>query len=750
MKSIKDWFSYDVLSKSLLSARPFSFFYEESSDGELSNQDSRMSLSATSTANHSSDVPQPVASENSYVAQYDQIDKDVDPLTQIEILQIKFLRIIQRISISASNPLVSQVLYRLQLASLIRAGETNSKKPTLKPNQALEIASSLEAANPLNLSFSFKILLIGKTGVGKSSTINSIFDQSIVPTNAFQPATEQIQEITRTIKGISVTIIDTPGLSPSCQHQKKNRKILLKVWRYIKNSPPDVVLYLERLDDTNRGCTDHRLVKLISDVFGTSIWCNTIIGMTHSSSYPHDISYDSFTSQSTTLLQHHIHQSIQSTEIQNQILLIENHPNCRRNTKGEKVLPNGQVWISQLLLLCSSTKVLGDANSILKFNKSFKMVKTKRTRLPSLPHFLSTLLHPQNFSDESGEIFTDVEDEYDQLPPIRVLSKSQYHKLSNEQRNAYLDELEYRETLYLKKQWNEEIIRRRNHKSPDEFEGENPQEIEQLPDVNIPLSFDHDSESYRYRCLMNSNAKWIMRPVLNSQGWDHDVGFDGVNLEASNELNSTLKTSFVGQIGKDKEGFNIQSESSAIYNNNMNGISLLTGIDVHGSDKRFVFTIHGDANLKSFGCNSVGTGFTLTSFEKSCLVGAKIEDSVSIGRRIELRANAGKLLGEGQVANGGTFEVILKGKDFPVRDDNMKLAASILSFEKETIIGGSLETGFRVGRNAKFSVNANLNDKRMGQFRLKFSVCENNKIGLIAVVSLLQALFRGRRSVEGY
>jgi len=38
MKNFKEWLSYQLLSKSLLSARPFSFFYEESPDGGLGNQ----------------------------------------------------------------------------------------------------------------------------------------------------------------------------------------------------------------------------------------------------------------------------------------------------------------------------------------------------------------------------------------------------------------------------------------------------------------------------------------------------------------------------------------------------------------------------------------------------------------------------------------------------------------------------------------------------------------------------------------
>ena len=712
-------------------------------------------MSAISTTTHSSDaqrdvlpiLPEPVVTESSDLAQY-TIDKRTDLLTRVEALEINFLRLIHRIGQSPANPVVSQVLYRLQLASLIGAGETDVKRPALKLDRARAIASKLEAGGQSDLDFSLKILILGKTGVGKSATINSIFDQPMVATDAFQPATDQIQQITGTIKGIRVTVVDAPGLSPSHHKQGRNRKILFQVKKLIRKSPPDVVLYLERLDAINRGNSDYRLMKLITDVFGASIWCNAIIGMTHSSSFPPEgpdgstISYESYVGQCTNLLQHYIHQAIQSTQLQNPVLLVENHSMCRKNAMGDKILPNGQVWMSQLLLLCTATKVLGDANTMLKFHDSFQVTKT-RNKLPSLPHLLSSIIHPRHPSeDEHSELFDD--DEYDQLPPIQILTKPQYRKLSKEQRKAYLDELEYRETLYLKKQWNDEI-RRRKENNCDDYEDGASQEVVQLPDISVPLSFDPDCLGYRYRCLMGSSDQWLLRPVLNSQGWDHDVGFDGINLEISRDLKPNLKSSFTGQLSKDKEEFNIQSECAAQYAD-PKGRSVHTGIDIQSAEKTLVCTIHGDAKFKNFGCNTTGGGLSLTSFAKAWFVGAKVEDSISVGRRFKLMVNAGRVVGHGQVANGGSLEATVRGRDYPVRDDKVKFTASVLSFEKEMVLVGNLESHFRVSHNGKMSMNASLNSRRLGQVCLKFNTSEHIKIGLIALVSLLQSLLRCRRS----
>ena len=40
----------------------------------------------------------------------------------------------------------------------------------------------------------------------------------------------------------------------------------------------------------------------------------------------------------------------------NPVAPAENHPNCRRDAQGRPVLPGGQAWQQQLLMLCLSSK----------------------------------------------------------------------------------------------------------------------------------------------------------------------------------------------------------------------------------------------------------------------------------------------------------------------------------------------------------------------------------------------------------
>ena len=51
-----------------------------------------------------------------------------------------------------------------------------------------------------------------------------------------------------------------------------------------------------------------------------------------------------------------------------------------------------------------------------------------------------------------------------------------------------------------------------------------------MPDSALPTSFDSDNPSHRYHFL-DSSSRWLVRPVMETQGWDHDVDYDGVNVE---------------------------------------------------------------------------------------------------------------------------------------------------------------------------------------------------------------------------
>lgn len=707
----------------------------------------------------------------------DSADAYDETQEKLQTIRVKFLRLVKRLDQSTQNVVVTQVLYRLGLAEGLKRGRSIDRAVSF--DRGNKIAEELEAAGNEDLDFTCNILVLGKTGVGKSATINSIFDEVRSATSAFRPATKKVQEILGTIHGIKVRVVDTPGLMSSFSDQHRNKAILSSVKKFIRKCPPDIVLYVDRLDVQSRDYSDLPLLKIITETFGAAIWFNAIVVLTHASSAPPDgpsgtpLSYEMFMGQRSQIVQHSIRQAAGDMRLMNPVSLVENHPLCRKNTAGQSVLPNGQVWKPQLLLLCFSSKVLAEANALLKLQDSTPGRPFGfRTRAPPLPFLLSSLLQSRAQlkvpdeqtgedidSDEDLEQLSDSdgEDEYDRLPPFKPLSKYQLSKLTKEQRKAYFDEVDYREKLFQKKQWKEELKRRRNikkthgtHKVESDTVDENFEEditgaaavAVPMPDMAMPLAFDSDNPTYRYRYLETAD-QWLVRPVLDTHGWDHDIGYDGVNVEKMIVIGNKVPASISGQITKDKKEANLQLECAASLKHGEHKVTQ-AGFDVQTVGKGLAYTLRGETRFSNFKCNKTTGGLALTYLGDTFVTGMKLEDRIMIGKRLKFAVNGGAMTGGGHVAYGGSLEATLRDKDYPIGQTLSTLGISIMNWHGDFAIGGNLQSQFGIGRKMMIVTRANLNNKGSGQISVRTSSSEQLQLALIGIIPVIRALIGGR------
>ena len=135
------------------------------------------------------------------------------------------------------------------------------------------------------------ILVCGKTGVGKSTLVNSIFRADLVPTGgpgsrsepstaALDPVTSRIEEVTGNVRGANIRVFDSPGLQDGTDRDDEYLDMMSKV---VDRS--DLVLYCFEMTASRWLAADQIAIELITKRFGVEFWSKCVVILTKANQF---------------------------------------------------------------------------------------------------------------------------------------------------------------------------------------------------------------------------------------------------------------------------------------------------------------------------------------------------------------------------------------------------------------------------------------------------------------------------------
>jgi hypothetical protein len=124
-------------------------------------------------------------------------------------------------------------------------------------------------------------VLVGKAGVGKSSTVNTLMGREVAKTSDERVMTADVTKYEGEFDGIKLNIFDTPGLADTT----KRDQIYLENIREMAK-PQDILLYVRPLYETRLLQDDENAIRRVTGTFGPSIWGQTVLVFTFGDMYP--------------------------------------------------------------------------------------------------------------------------------------------------------------------------------------------------------------------------------------------------------------------------------------------------------------------------------------------------------------------------------------------------------------------------------------------------------------------------------
>lgn len=215
------------------------------------------------------------------------------------------------------------------------AGDGKNKEPVIQ--------TFMKALNYFKELFEqrkhFTFLLVGRTGVGKSSTINSLLGEEVAKVGDFDPTTREVEEYQCEHGGVKFTVYDTPGFCDDLPEMNKDAHYLKLITERVKEI--DCLWYVSPLDQSRLTSDDLRTFQMLTETFGSQIWDRSLIVFTCADKVPEG-RFEEFMRERTKRIRAAIAKHGRNPAA-------EKIPTVAV-ANGHQKLPDGKEWLPELFL----------------------------------------------------------------------------------------------------------------------------------------------------------------------------------------------------------------------------------------------------------------------------------------------------------------------------------------------------------------------------------------------------------------
>ncbi|KAI8472281.1 MAG: hypothetical protein J3K34DRAFT_519900 [Monoraphidium minutum] len=476
---------------------------------------------------------------------------------ELQELRVNLIRGAGRLGVPLTGDAVSQFLKVVD-----RIEEMTLPGPGRRPDAMRAAYSEANALNEQEgpdsrLGIGVKLLLVGLTGTGKSELANTLLGRPAARTSAFRETTKSVRVLRGDVRGIGLTIIDTPGLHASSDAALANRGALRAAARAYKRHKPDFVIYVDRLDAARPSFGELSTLTQLGEVLGKGVWRSLMVVLTHANAAREQMGgeYGQTMKQRRNILGNIMRQVSGEAQLKTPTFLADCHPEGPRNASGQPVVwdvAGGMVgaltptpWREQLLMqllgyavyhraqdatAAASAKPKGKPAAAALTQQQQMMQRMKRSRMPPTSYFVEQLvegvLKPDTYATVEDPFDRETDDEeaeefntsYYQL--MRGWAK-RGDPVAQKEYAAWLRKLARARRAYAEAYRNED----NETLAAYGYEGYVAEGLDLGP------TFDpEDVTDHRYQYVVTDNEVAIM-PTLDYYGFEHEDAITGFVAE---------------------------------------------------------------------------------------------------------------------------------------------------------------------------------------------------------------------------